>query len=277
MTSGSRKAKSTPAPGFTTRDAGDDAVEPLAESRRDLEVRVVVGELVEARVELLGQAREVLDEPEDLVDQRRQRHREEADDRDERDDVDDEDRERASDPAADQSAGPGCRAGRRAAGPTTNGRTLSRAIQSSSPVTIAAPIRTATRGDRGTNRDGDPSVGWVTNGAGGSAAVGSATGWAGSSIVPQTTRRGRPVRACQGRRARAAAALAARRRPRLDAPRLGQRETIDAWETAVDASGLPVRARRDRDRRRPRPVPVSRSGRRSRSAWPPRPSGSTSS
>ena len=65
-------------------------------------MRVVIRELVEAGVELLGQAREVLDEPEDFVDQGRQRQREEADDRDERDDVDDEDRKRASDPAANQ-------------------------------------------------------------------------------------------------------------------------------------------------------------------------------
>ena len=80
-----------------------------------------------------------------------------------------------------------------------NGRTLSRAIQSSRPTATAATIRTATRGENGANRGGDPSAGFTTNGGGGSEVTQAADpgpsaapdpGRAGSFIVPQTSRRG---------------------------------------------------------------------------------------
>ena len=129
-------------------------------------------------------------------------------------------------------------------------------------------MRTTTRGESGTNRDASGPASAFTNGGGGSAAAQrasglagpSATDWAGSSMRPQTSRRGCPdrdARRVQGRapadrrsptrrlrvpsadRARSPA-LAARARALADAPDLGGRELADAWEAALDASGLPA-------------------------------------
>ena len=88
-----------------------------------------------------------------------------------------------------------------------NGRMLSRAIQRTRPATIAATIRTATRGESGTNRDSPGPALVLTNGGGGSVAAQRASGFAGasatdragSSMSPQTSRRGCPDRSWAGR------------------------------------------------------------------------------
>ena len=84
-------------------EPGDQRIDPFADRRRDLEVGVVVRQVLDALVELLGQVREVGGEPQDLVDQRRQRDGHEHDEGGERGDVDDQDRERAADPGARQA------------------------------------------------------------------------------------------------------------------------------------------------------------------------------
>ena len=73
-------------------------------------------------------------------------------------------------------------------------------------MTIAAMIRTATRGESGTNRDLPGSAAGSTNGAGGrvdaqrarSIAGASGVGGAGSCMLPQTTRRGCSLRDSTG-------------------------------------------------------------------------------
>ena len=103
VTSGSRIARFEARARLAALEPGDQRVDPFADGWRDLEVRVVVRQVLEALVELLGEVREVGGEPQDLVDQRRQRDRHELDERDDRDDVDDQDRERAADAGARQA------------------------------------------------------------------------------------------------------------------------------------------------------------------------------
>ena len=93
-----------------------------------------------------------------------------------------------------------------------NGRMLSRAIHRTSPATMDAAMRTATRGESGANRRSPgPAVGSMNGGGGrpsthrARAVEGpSATEGAGSSMVPQTTRRGTTVRPRDQARRRAA-------------------------------------------------------------------------
>ena len=103
VTSGSRSARFRPAPGWPLWSPAISESIHSRIGRRDLEVRVVVRQVLDALVELLGQVREVGGEPQDLVDQRRQRDRHEHDEGGDRGDVDDQDRERAADPGARQA------------------------------------------------------------------------------------------------------------------------------------------------------------------------------
>ena len=110
-----------------------------------------------------------------------------------------------------------------------NGRTLSRAIQRSRPSDRGATSSTATRGESGAKRGGAAGRrAGRRKGGGGRAsrrvagrgprqrARGVDAGRAGSSIVPQTTRRGPPPDARTPRRSRRAApAMAAHARARL--------------------------------------------------------------
>ena len=149
-----------------------------------------------------------------------------------------------------------------------NGRMLSRAIHRTSPATMVAEIRTATRGESGANRRSPgPAVGSMNGGSGRPATHRarsvegpSATEGAGSSMVPQTTRRGTTVRPRDpagggaARRDRGGASgepgeapvAAPRQRWRLvlardaTAPELAGRELGDAWDAAIAATGLPV-------------------------------------
>ena len=108
-----------------------------------------------------------------------------------------------------------------------NGRTLSRAIQSRSPMTMVAAMRTTTRGERGTKRDAAGPAAGAMNGGGGSEAAQRASwfagrstgGGAGASMVPQTTRRGTAPRDGPS----AARRGTDRRRPGCPAPTLAAR------------------------------------------------------
>ena len=83
-------------------DPGDDTVDPLTDGSRDLEVRVEVSELLELRIEVRRELREVGNEAQDLVDQRRQRQRQERDEGSDRDHVDDQDGKRPTHAATHQ-------------------------------------------------------------------------------------------------------------------------------------------------------------------------------
>src|SRR6187397_1670094 len=171
-----------------------------------------------------------------------------------------------------------------------NGRTASRAIQSTSPTTTAAPMSTATRGDRGAMRR-RPASSISTKGAGGSAADQCAAAAAATRSCP------RPAASARGSEGGAASASGSagsevgswgslrgdgslragsstcRRLPDVDgppdrprsesrqrwrlvvrrsaeAPPLTHREVTDGWDAAVVASGLPVAFT---DAKRPRP------------------------
>ena len=287
---GSRtEGRSRPAPiAPSSPRLSEHAVDPVADRVGDLEPRVGLAELLQLRVQVVDQRREVLDEPQDLVEQRRQREREELDDRGDHDHVHDQDRERArhaqaNEPAdrrieqvdeeqADDERADGV-GGHREHEPEDNG----------------GADRMATRGESGANRRAEPSGSGWANGrwrqcrrparrrkrldadprpgpvdrrpsvgrwpAPGAAAP-SRTGWAGSSMVPQTSRRGASLSAGseRGRRRRRADRGRAGRGPvepprqrwRLvlaraaDAPQIAGRELADAWETTLEASGLPV-------------------------------------
>ena len=138
-----------------------------------------------------------------------------------------------------------------------NGRTLSRAIQSSRPMTIAATMRTATRGESGTNRDlpgRPPDRRTAAAGArlpsepGRSRerrrSVGRAPPWC--RRLPDVDARSEtapgPPAEAPARRGPASAAPAlapragtVRGRARARGPRADR-----AWETALEASALPL-------------------------------------
>ena len=165
-----------------------------------------------------------------------------------------------------------------------NGRTLSRGHRTGRrPRTTALAIRMATRGRERREPAGAQAAGRIDERRrrqGGRPACGddrgivdrrlgdggySRTGCAGSSIVPQTSRRGASLSAG---RARAAAIAVAppRQRWRLVAgagppmrPGSAGRELSDAWETALEATGLPLHRAGRAGRAR-----GSRSGRRCR-------------
>src|SRR6478736_6382006 len=98
------QVRSATATGATLADPGDEAVDPLANRDRDLEVGVEVAESLELEVEVVGELREVVDEADDFVDERREGDRQEREEQDDADDVDEEDRERSSETAADEPA-----------------------------------------------------------------------------------------------------------------------------------------------------------------------------
>ena len=62
------RSRPAPPPPPPLADAGDDLVDPLAQGGRQLEVRVQVVQLLELGAQLLGERREVGDEPDQLVD-----------------------------------------------------------------------------------------------------------------------------------------------------------------------------------------------------------------
>ncbi len=70
----------------------------------DREAVIELGESVGLRLELLREPGQVLEETDDLVDQRRQRQVQELDDRDHRDHVDEKDRQAPAHPACDEPA-----------------------------------------------------------------------------------------------------------------------------------------------------------------------------
>ena len=172
-------------------------------------------------------------------------------------DVDDQDRERAADPGRDQPAD------RRVE------QVDEQQADDERPDAVAGHPQEQAEDDRRDDQDGDSRrerdeaarvvAGGSTNGGGGRATGRASRGPrqrhpsgscdAGSSIVPQTTRRGR----ARPERPRPAASVASpRQRWRLvlargpDAPRLGGRELSDAWDAALEATGLPLASRRRR-------------------------------
>ena len=172
-----------------------------------------------------------------------------------------------------------------------NGRTLSRAIHSRIPTTIAATMQHRDPGRErertaASSRDGAGS----TNGGGGQR--GGPAGDAGrrpARAAPVPADRARPscgrlpdvsarpilaVPPATGPCRRAAPALAPRRRAcGRTPPSSTQRDLAEAWAAAIEAAGLPRRpGRSSRGRGRGR-----RSGRRCRSGWRPNASSSTSS
>src|SRR3954454_9668951 len=89
-----REVRPTPAAAAPALpDARDERVDPVADRGRDLQVCVELAEALELEIEAFGELREVLDEPDDLVDERRQRQGHESDEGDDADDVDDDDRD----------------------------------------------------------------------------------------------------------------------------------------------------------------------------------------
>jgi hypothetical protein len=83
-------------PTGTLAERGDHGVDPFADGVWYGQARVDLREAVDLRPQLVGEPGQVLQEPDDLVDQRRERQTEELHDEDDRDHVDDEDRHRAS-------------------------------------------------------------------------------------------------------------------------------------------------------------------------------------
>jgi hypothetical protein len=97
-----RQVRATATPALA--DPGDDAVDPVADGDRDLQALVELAEPSELLLELRGEGREILDEGDQLIDQRLERQRQEFDDRDDAHDVDDEDGEGPPEAAADEPA-----------------------------------------------------------------------------------------------------------------------------------------------------------------------------
>ena len=202
MTRGSRNARLTPPPASAAAGPRDHAVDPVADLGRDLEALVEVSQPLELVLELECERGKIVHETEQLVDERSERQREEFDERDDPDDVDDEDRERPAQATPNQPAD------RRIE------QIHEQEAQDEGPDAVARHPENEPDDDRRGDQHGDargerdelalarfrrPGSRRAVAGATAARSVvepawPSATGWAGSSIVGQTSRRASPNR-----------------------------------------------------------------------------------